>query len=232
VTGNAISGEATATVRVVPDPTFDCTDVTGKVFDDANRNGRRTTARRGLAGVRLVTARGLAAITDQYGRYHITCAVTPDEARGSNFVLKLDDRTLPSGFRMANEQVQVKRATRGKALRFNFGASVHRVVGMDLADAAFEPGTTRDPDPVAAPTGPAAGGTAKEPAVLRLSYVADTEDAALVERRLAAVKKQINTAWEALELLLPAHHRAGDLLAPRWPAQTARRTRTGRQVNV
>ena len=33
-----MSGEATATVRVVPDPTFDCTDVTGKVFDDANRN--------------------------------------------------------------------------------------------------------------------------------------------------------------------------------------------------
>ena len=47
LTGNALSGEATATVRVVPDPTFDCTDVTGKVFDDANRNGSRTTARAG-----------------------------------------------------------------------------------------------------------------------------------------------------------------------------------------
>ena len=31
--------KATATVRVMPDATFDCTDVTGKVFDDANRNG-------------------------------------------------------------------------------------------------------------------------------------------------------------------------------------------------
>ena len=39
VTGSAMSGEATATVRMVPDPTFDCTDVTGKVFNDANRNG-------------------------------------------------------------------------------------------------------------------------------------------------------------------------------------------------
>jgi uncharacterized repeat protein (TIGR01451 family) len=40
LTGLALSGEATATVRVVPDPTFDCTDVMGKVFDDANRNER------------------------------------------------------------------------------------------------------------------------------------------------------------------------------------------------
>jgi large repetitive protein len=198
VTGNAISGEATATVRVVPDPTFDCTDVTGKVFDDANRNGLQDDGEAGLAGVRLVTARGLAATTDQYGRYHITCAVTPDEARGSNFVLKLDDRTLPSGFRMSNEQVQVKRATRGKALRFNFGASVHRVVGIDLADAAFEPGTTRIRVQWRPRLDLLLEELRKEPAVLRLSYVADTEDADLVERRLQAVKKQVNTAWEAL----------------------------------
>ena len=59
LTGNALSGEATATVRVVPDPTFDCTDVTGKVFDDANRNGLQDDGERGLSGVRVVSARGL-----------------------------------------------------------------------------------------------------------------------------------------------------------------------------
>ena len=36
----------------------------------------------------------------------------------------------------------MQRATRGKALRFNFGASIHRVVGLEMADAVFEPGTT------------------------------------------------------------------------------------------
>ncbi|MCP4286451.1 MAG: DUF11 domain-containing protein, partial [Gammaproteobacteria bacterium] len=39
--GEYISGEATATVRVIPDPDFDCTDVIGKVFDDLNMNGRQ-----------------------------------------------------------------------------------------------------------------------------------------------------------------------------------------------
>ena len=108
LTGGVLSEEATATVRLVPDPTFDCTDVTGKVFDDANRNGYQDGGEEGIAGVRVVTARGLAAKTDSYGRYHITCAVTPNEMRGSNFVLKLDDRTLPSGFRASTRPVQVQ----------------------------------------------------------------------------------------------------------------------------
>jgi hypothetical protein len=126
-----MSGEASATVRNVPDPTFDCTDVTGKVFDDANRNKLQDDGEKGLAGVRVVTTRGLAATTDAYGRFHITCAITPVEGRGSNFVLKLDDRTLPSGYRSSTDEVLVQRATRGKALEFNFGASIHRVIGLD-----------------------------------------------------------------------------------------------------
>ena len=128
-TGALLTGEASATVRVVPDPTFDCTDVLGKVFDDENRNGMQETGERGLAGVRLVTARGLVATTDAHGRFHITCAIVPREDRGSNFVLKLDDRTLPTGYRMTTRQVQVQRATRGKALPFHFGAAILRVVG-------------------------------------------------------------------------------------------------------
>ena len=141
VSGDAMSEEASATVRLVPDPTFDCTDVTGKVFDDFNRNGYQDNDEAGLSGVRVVTARGLVATTDNYGRYHVTCAIVPNESRGSNFVLKIDDRTLPSGFRVSTRPVQVQRATRGKALRINFGASIHRVVGLDIADAVFEPGT-------------------------------------------------------------------------------------------
>ncbi len=38
-TGGPFSEVATATVRVIPDPTFDCTDVIGKVFDDRDLNG-------------------------------------------------------------------------------------------------------------------------------------------------------------------------------------------------
>ena len=197
LTGLALSNEASATVRVVPDPTFDCTDVTGKVFNDANRNGLQDQGENGLAGVRVVSARGLAATTDAYGRFHITCAVVPREGRGSNFVLKLDDRTLPSGYRASTDQVKVERATRGKALKFNFGASLHRVIGLDLADAVFEPGTTE----MRAQWRPRLDMLMKElqkaPAILRLSYLADVENEDLVQRRLEAIKSEITSRWQS-----------------------------------
>ncbi len=198
LTGTAMSEEAEATVRLVPDPTFDCTDVTGKVFNDANRNSYQDGDEAGLAGVRVVTARGLAATTDAHGRYHFTCAITPHESRGSNFVLKLDDRTLPSGFRASTRPTQVQRATRGKALRINFGASIHRVVGLDLADAVFEPDSTEMRNQWRSRVDLLLSELQKAPAVLRLSYVADIETEALVERRLEVLKEQIMTTWENL----------------------------------
>lgn len=195
LTGNALSNEGAATVRVIPDATFDCTDVTGKVFDDINRNGIQETGERGLSGVRVVSARGLAATTDGYGRFHITCAVTPREGRGSNFIMKLDDRTLPSGFRASTDQIKVQRATRGKALRFNFGASIHRVIGLDLADAVFEPGTTQMRPQWKPRLDLLLEELQKGPAVLRLSYLADIEDPRLVEQRMDVLKQQITQAW-------------------------------------
>jgi hypothetical protein len=202
-TGNALSGEATATVRIVPDPTFDCSDVTGKVFNDINRNGVQDNGEEGLAGVRVITPRGLQATTDKYGRYHMTCAITPHENRGSNFVMKLDDRTLPSGFRLSTDQVLVKRVTLGKALRFNFGASIHRVVAIDLSDPAFEPGSTD----IRAHWRPRLDLLLEElrraPSILRLSYIADTEDSDLVDRRVNALKQQLAEAWEAEDCCYP-----------------------------
>lgn len=198
LTGQALSNEATATVRVIPDATFDCTDVTGKVFADVNRNGYQDSGERGLSGVRVVSARGLAAITDGYGRFHITCAITPREGRGSNFVLKLDDRTLPSGYRASTQPLRIERATRGKALRFNFGASVHRVIGLDVTEAVFEPGTTQMRKHWQPRLDLLLEQLQKAPAVLRLSYLADIEDEALVQRRLAVIKQEVMQRWQGL----------------------------------
>jgi uncharacterized repeat protein (TIGR01451 family) len=196
VTRSPMSGEVTATVRIVPDPTFDCTDITGTVFNDANRNGRQDGSEPGLAGVRVLSPGGLAATTDQFGRYHITCAIVPNEDRGSNFALKLDDRTLPTGFRMSTDAVQVQRATRGKILQLNFGASIFHVVSIDLSDAVFETGKTE----IRALWQPRIDLLLEElrkaPGVLHLSYIADIEDPKLVDRRMDAIKRQLTKTWE------------------------------------
>jgi len=194
-TGGSISGKASATVRVVPDPTFDCTDVIGKVFDDRDLNGYPDEGEEGLSGVRLVTARGLIATTDEHGRFHIACAAVPDEDRGSNFILKLDDRTLPTGYRVTTENPRVQRATRGKMLKFNFGATIHRVVSIDIADGAFEPDTTELRLQWEPRLGLLLDELKKGPSVLRLSYLGDVERESLVRRRLTALKKEIADRW-------------------------------------
>ncbi|MBB3059625.1 DUF11 domain-containing protein [Microbulbifer rhizosphaerae] len=195
LSGQAASGEASATVRVVPDPTFDCSDVIGKVYDDKNMNGYQDQGEGGVPGARVVTATGLNATTDAHGRFHITCAVVPNRDRGSNFIMKLDDRSLPSGYRLTSENPRVVRATRGKAIKVNFGASLHRVVRLDMAEGVFEPETTELRPQWHSRTELLLEKLSEAPSVLRLSYLAENEDPDLVERRLQTIKAQIAGDW-------------------------------------
>jgi uncharacterized repeat protein (TIGR01451 family) len=192
----AASGEATATVRVVADPTLDCSDLIGKVFDDVNLNGHQDEGEPGLAGVRLVTARGLIVTTDPHGRFHLTCAVVPDPDRGSNFIVKLDDRSLPTGYRVTTENPRVQRATRGKMIKFNFGATIHRVVKLDVADGVFEPGTVEMRIQWTQRMKLLQGELKKAPSLLRLSYLAENESEGLVKQRLEALKREIAATWQ------------------------------------
>ncbi len=196
ITTGAASPVASATVRVIPDPTLDCSDVIGKIFDDKNLNGYQDDGEEGLPGVRVVTARGLIVTADKYGRFHITCAVVPDPDRGSNFILKVDDRTLPSGYRITTENPRVQRATRGKMLKFNFGAAIHKVVKLDMADAVFEPGTTRMRVQWKQRIDLLLAELKKAASVLRLSYLAETEREGLVNDRLKVVKREVEKLWK------------------------------------
>jgi uncharacterized repeat protein (TIGR01451 family) len=128
---------ATAVVEYLPEPTFDCTPVIGHVYDDVNRNGYQDDGEPGLPGVRLATVNGDLIRTDQYGRFHIPCATIPDSERGSNFLLKVDARTLPLGFNMTTENPRIVRATRGKFVKMNFGAAFEGTVRMDVSSVDF-----------------------------------------------------------------------------------------------
>ena len=198
-TGEAFSGVASATVQVIPDPTFDCTDIIGKVYDDANNNAYQDQGEKGLPGVQIATARGLRVTTDAHGRFHITCAVVPNEVRGSNFIMKLDDRTLPSGYRMTTENPRVQRATRGKMLKFNFGATIHRVVRLDLADGVFQKGSTELRPQWRSRIDMLITELEKDPSILRLSYLGENEIESEVDDRLDAIEELISDRWQELD---------------------------------
>ena len=199
ITNTAASQIATATVRVISDPDFDCSDVIGKVFDDKNLNGYQDEKEPGLAGVKLVTVRGLVSTSDKHGRFHVTCAVAPNEDRGSNFVIKLDERSLPTGYRVTTENPRVQRVTRGKMAKFNFGSALHRVVSMDIADGVFAPGSTEMNSQWKPRIDLLIEQLKDKPSILRLSYLADVDDEDLVEDRLEKVKQDIIDKWLADE---------------------------------
>jgi large repetitive protein len=194
--GAVLSNVARATVRMIGDPTFDCTDIIGKVFDDHDRSGYAEEGKRGIANVRLVTVRGQLITTDAEGRYHIACADIPESDRGTNFILKLDERTLPTGYRMTTENPRVIRITAGKMAKINFGAAITRVARLELADAAFEPGSTRLMPKWAEGLPRMLDSLKSEKSVLRIGYRRRVQDdTALAEARVKALADAIREQW-------------------------------------
>ena len=196
VVDRQVSNTAIAAVRVIPDPTFDCSDIIGKVFDDKNANGYQDEGEPGIPNVRVVTARGLLVTTDAEGRFHVSCAAIPQRDRGANFVMKLDERTLPTGYRLTTENPRDVRVTRGKMVKLNFGATVHRVVRLELSGAAFV-GESLDLAPEWAGQLAALPEKLKErPSVLRIAYRSGNETAELGQRRLDALAGEIRSLWK------------------------------------
>mgnify|MGYP000144404910 CR=1 FL=1 len=192
-----LSNIATANVRVVPEPLFDCSDIIGKVFDDKNTNGYQDEGERGLAGARIATAQGLLVTTDDNGRFHIACAAIPNEMRGSHFILKLDERTLPSGYRVTTENPRVVRLTRGKLTKANFGAAIHQVLRIQLSAESFSENKLKQTHWLALQS--ALDAVANKPTVLRLAYNQISDDNAQVQQQLSELIEQIKQHWHACE---------------------------------
>lgn len=192
-TNTVLSNVAEATVRIEPDADFDCTDILGKVFDDRNGNGVQDQGEPGLPGVRLVTVAGDLITTDAEGRYHITCPMIANADRGSNFIVKLDTRTLPTGYRVTTDNPETVRLTRGKFVKLNFGAALLRVVRLDLLDAVFK-GEDVAPEYLAR-VDSLITTLEGQPSVLRITYTPRGEEPKLVHARMAKLKTLIEHKW-------------------------------------
>jgi large repetitive protein len=196
-----ISNRGQAVVSIVPSTVFDCAEVIGKVYEDLNGNGYQDAGEPGIAGARLATVNGELITTDEFGRYHIACAAVPDAAIGSNFVLKLDVRTIARGYAPTSDNPQSIRLTRGKISELNFGVQKAASTALDLDQNAFLPGTaTLKPEIVQrlATLRP----KDETRLVFQITYRAQSgEDWALAEKRAAAVKaaieQQFSKDWDA-----------------------------------
>ena len=173
------------------------------MFDDRNANGYQDDGEPGIPAVRLVTPRGLIVTTDAQGRFHVPCPDIPDQDIGSNFVMKLDERTLPSGFRMTTENPRDVRLTRGKLVKLNFGATIHRVVRVELTDDAFVADSTDLAPAWQANWQQLVTQLQPHPSVLRLAYRPSHASSDLVRKRLDALRRDMQTRWHALKDIYP-----------------------------
>ncbi|REM95968.1 hypothetical protein DSI35_27890, partial [Mycobacterium tuberculosis] len=116
------------------DPLLDESLIVGSVFDDRNGNGIQDDGERGIPGVRIAAVEGLLMETDAFGRYHLV-GIPGGEARGRNFILKVDPSTLPAGARFTTPNPLVRRITPGLPVRFDFG--------VRMPDGALSTSTSR-----------------------------------------------------------------------------------------
>lgn len=194
--GTPIAKDAHATVEIVAEPVFDCGDIVGTVFDDVNGNGYQDAGEPGLPGVRVATVKGWLVTTDQHGRFHVACAALPDQRIGSNFIMKLDTRTLPTGYRVTTENPRVVRLTAGKMTKLNFGASISRVVRIDLQNGAFRDQSVELQPQWETNLDPLIQILREERSVLRLSYTGSQGEDDLAAKRMLHMRERIADLWK------------------------------------
>ena len=184
-----------ATVEIIPEPVFDCGDIIGKVFDDRNRNGYHDEGEPGVAGARVVSLEGVQTTTDAHGRFHVACADLPGSRIGKTYMMKLDPRSLPSGYRIISENPRAVRLTAGKTTDVSFATAFTRVVRLDITGSAFEQGSeqlmTQWQERIIA----LIATLEAEPSVLRIVYRAQGDEGALARNRLRQLRRIVQEQW-------------------------------------
>lgn len=220
VTGEELSSN-TATVERLPEAIFDCSDVIGKVFDDRNFNGYQDPppseragitdqnifdgkfaaptptpqGEPGLSNVRLVTATGTIITTDEFGRYSVPCAELAGPI-GTNFTLKIDTNSLPTGYRVTTENPRTMRLTAGIATEMNFGAAIGRVLDVDLTSDAFDGEVPVERLQTGLIT--LLRQIKDTPSVVRISYFTRGETTAQAGGRIDAVEDLLERQWRGI----------------------------------
>jgi OmpA family protein/glucodextranase-like protein len=118
--GCQVSNRAEASVRVEEDAVFARGTVLGRVFEDADRDGRQGLAESGVSGAVIALDDGTQVTTDTEGRFHL-----PDLDAGPR-ALKLDLARLGMPATPTNDVTQVVNVSPGLLATVRFGVWIAR----------------------------------------------------------------------------------------------------------
>ncbi|MFN0151653.1 MAG: OmpA family protein [bacterium] len=122
-----ISNTAEASVTVTADPLFSLGTIIGRVFEDADGDGRLGSGEDGVANAMVALDDGTYALTDARGLYHISTV------RPGYRVVKINLGSLPGVASATTDEAQVVTVTSGLLAKANFGVTFEResvVVGQ------------------------------------------------------------------------------------------------------
>ncbi|HYU08147.1 MAG TPA: SdrD B-like domain-containing protein [Gemmatimonadales bacterium] len=112
--GLAGSPEAIAWVQIRRAWPMETRAAIGKVWVDANGDGRQGAGEGGLANVDIWTEDGMVATTDSTGKFSFT------NVRPGRHAFRLDPRSIPDGYRLATEDIQLVDASGWTTPRVDF----------------------------------------------------------------------------------------------------------------
>src|SRR6266511_3458307 len=112
--GLAGSPEAIAWVQIRRAWPMETRAAIGKVWVDANGDGRQGAGEGGLANVDIWTEDGMVATTDSTGKFSFTNVLPGRHA------FRLDPRSIPDGYRLATEDIQLVDASGWTTPRVDF----------------------------------------------------------------------------------------------------------------
>lgn len=131
VLNSRISNSATATVKVVPDATFDLSTIIGKVFHDVNENGIQDMSEKPIPNVMIATEEGIVITTDQDGKFHVPL-MNP-----GRHVFRIDEKTLPQGAYLTTDKAVIVDITPGLMVKVNFGVNFQEQQEIESGGGAF-----------------------------------------------------------------------------------------------
>jgi hypothetical protein len=173
-----------------------CLAISGVVFKDNNRNGALDLAEAGIAGAVLYTLDGDFITTGPDGAYSVTCQEIENHSLATDFVLKLDPNSLPTGY-LANTEIKLEDRLYGRGpFNVNYPVDAPREVQLNLRSDAFRQNSAQLLSKWQSKMQTLLDELGSGPAHLKIKYSSRTDPFVLAQSRTESVRKMIKTMWD------------------------------------
>jgi large repetitive protein len=166
------------------------------VFKDINHNGALDKDEPGIAGAELYTLNGDFITTRVDGFYDLTCEQVENHNLATNFILKLNQNSLPSGYLVRTKNNLEIGSGGSGPLKFDYPVYAPREVHLNLRGDAFRQNSAQLLSKWQLKMQTLLDELGSGPAHLKTKYLSRTDPFVLAQSRTESFRKMIKTLWD------------------------------------